>query len=230
MTNREAPDLTPQARHALERRHVFQRSVELLLTPVAGDFDAAHLREINRRLFQDLPALGFDDVTPGQYRPAVPDGLDWIKNRRLETVDAPSCVAYSRMDDIALARMDHMLAEARPATLSRLPLAKFVRALGNLYAELDYAHPFRDGNSRSLRIFTRQLAQACGYSLDWERFNRSPGARDLLYIARDRSVNALALPDIRHAGTRRDVVLTMDRFEGNPDLPELLRDAVSAAS
>lgn len=105
-----------------------------------------------------------------------------------------------------------------------------MRALGNLYAELDYAHPFRDGNSRSLRIFTRQLAQACGYSLDWERFNRSPGARDLLYIARDRSVNALALPDIRHAGTRRDVVLTMDRFEGNPDLPELLRDAVSAAS
>ncbi|EHL2774276.1 hypothetical protein KCE64_005314 [Salmonella enterica subsp. enterica serovar Hvittingfoss] len=31
-----------------------------------------------------------DDVTPGEYRPAVAAGNDWIKTRNLETVAAPS--------------------------------------------------------------------------------------------------------------------------------------------
>jgi len=56
--------LTAEQRQALEARHTWQRIVELRLNPVQGRFDAAHLREINRRIFQDLPALGFTDVTP----------------------------------------------------------------------------------------------------------------------------------------------------------------------
>lgn len=42
-------------------------------------------------------------------------------------------------------------------------------------------------------------------------------------------MNELASPHIRHAGTKRDVTMTMDQFEGNRDLPNLLRDAVRPA-
>ena len=101
--------------------------------------------------------------------------------------------------------------------------------MGRLYTELDYIHPFPDGNSRTLREFTRQLADESSHSLDWQQFGKSPFGRDLLCIARDRGVNELALPHIRHAGMKRDVMMTMDQFEDNRDLPNLWRDAVRPA-
>lgn len=94
-------------------------------------------------------------------------------------------------------------------------------ALGNLFG-----HPFSDGNSRTLRTFTKQLANEAGYELDWERFGRSAAGRDLLYIARDRSVNELAKPHIQHEQSMRKIIHSVDRLEGNRDLPNLLRDAV----
>lgn len=217
---------TSQERYALEAEQTAFRIIELRASPVRGNFDAAHLKEINRRIFQDLPGLGFDDVKPGEYRPTVAAGNDWMKTRGLETVDAPSNVAYSRMDKEAQMRLDKVLKNADPANLSKLKTAEFTQTLGKLYAELDYIHPFSDGNSRTLREFTRQLAEASGYTLDWERFCKSAVGRDILYIARDRSVNELALEHIQHIGTKRDVMLTMDQFAGNRDLPDLLRDAI----
>ncbi|MDR2212065.1 MAG: Fic family protein [Pseudomonadales bacterium] len=213
-------------RERLEAHHTAYRITELRLNPVRGKFDAAHLKEINRRIFQDLPALGFADVSPGDYRPALAPGNDWIKVRRLETVDASSNVAYSAMDKAARVRLDQALQDANPIKLAQLKLAEFVKMLGKLYVEIDYIHPFSDGNSRTLREFTRELAEVSGYCIEWERFDESPAGRDLLYIARDLSVNKLALPHIQHAGTKRDVVLSMDQFEGNRDLPDLLRDVI----
>ncbi|NHZ35000.1 Fic family protein [Massilia rubra] len=221
-----AKPLTAGQRQALEATHAWQRVVELRLDTVRPNFDPAHLKEINRRIFQDLPGLGFDDVTPGEFRPAVASGNDWIKSRSLASVGATSNVAYSSMDEAAQARLDTVLNGVDPAVLSKLNLAAFTTAIGALYAEVDYLHPFSDGNSRTLREFTRQLAQACGYKLDWERFGKSPAGRDVLNIARDRSVNILALAHIAHPGTQRDIALSMDQLEGNRDLPNLLRDAI----
>ena len=163
--------LTVEERQTLEAEHTFRRIVELRLDPVRGKFDAAHLKEINRRIFQDLPGLGFDDVTPGLYRSPVPVGKDWIKSRSLETVDVPSNVAYSPMNKEAQARIDEVLKQANPAVLSKLKTSEFVRAMGKLYTELDYIHPFPDGNSRTLREFTRQLADESSYSLDWQQLH-----------------------------------------------------------
>lgn len=217
-------------RQALEADYTFQRLVELRVDPVKGSFDAAHLREINRRIFQDLPGLGFDQVTPGEYRPQVPPGNDWIKTRRLETVEVRPSVAYSAMDTEARNRLEEVLKRADPAVLSKLSPQEFTSSIGRLYTALDYIHPFPDGNSRTLREFTRQLAEESGYSIDWERFNQTPAGRDILYIARDISVNKLALPHVIHEDTKRSVVFTMDQFDGNRDLPDLLRDAVKVPS
>jgi cell filamentation protein len=219
--------LTPEERQALEYAYGTRRLVELLIDPVQGHFDAAHLREINRRIFQDLPGLGLHDITPGQYRPPVAAHYDWLKTRTFETINIRSHVAYSRMDDIALARLDDNLKEADPIALAKLDTPAFTKAIGTLYTQLDYIHPFSDGNSRTLRAFTRQLAEASGYNIDWDQFGQSPVGRDLLYIARDLSVNELALPHIVHDVTKRDVLLTIDQLEGNRDLPSLLQDAVS---
>lgn len=218
--------LTAEQRDQLEADYTYQRLYELSLEPVRGNFDAAHLKEINRRIFQDLPGAGFDDVTPGEFRQPVPEGKDWMKNRGLSTVDGTFYVAYSRMDEAAQARLDKALESAKPADLRGLKTDEFTARLAGIYAELDYVHPFSDGNSRTLRTFTKQLASESGYELDWERFGRSPAGRDLLYIARDRSVNELAKPNVQHEQTMRKIIHTQDRLDGNRALPDLLRDAV----
>lgn len=218
--------LTAEQRQQLEADYTFKRVVELELDPVRGNFDAAHLKEINRRIFQDLPAAGFDDVTPGEFRKPVADGLDWMKQRGLSTVDGPFYVAYSRMDDAATARLDKALEAAKPAELRGLKTPEFTARLAKIYAEVDYVHPFSDGNSRTLRTFTKQIAKEAGYEVDWERFGRSDVGRDLLYIARDRTVNELAKPHVQHENTMRKILHSQDRLEGNRALPDLLRDAV----
>ena len=119
-----------------------------------------------------------------------------------------------------------LLESANPDQLRRLRTAEFTARMAGLYAELDYIHPFSDGNSRTLRTFTKQLAKAAGYELDWERFGHSPAGRDFLYIARDRSVNELAKPHIQHEQSMRKIMHTTDRLKGNRNLPNLLRDAV----
>lgn len=221
-------ELTAGKNQELEARYTWQRLVELRADPVRGEFDATHLKEINRRIFQDLPGLGLSDATPGQYRSAVADGNDWVKTRKLETVGIRLSVAYSPMDSKALNRLDDILGQADPTGLSKLTTRAFTVAIGKLYSEVDYIHPFLDGNSRTLREFTRQLAERAGYTLNWKRFSQTPAGRDILYIARDRSVNELALPNIQHEDTRRLIMLSMDQVEGNRDLPALLQDVIQA--
>lgn len=72
--------------------------------------------------------------------------------------------------------------------LHGLDAAKFAARLAFYYSELDAIHPFREGNSRTLRAFTSDLAQAAGYRLDWARSGSAPEDRQRLYHARDLAV------------------------------------------
>lgn len=130
------------------------------------------------------------------------------------------------MNEAALKQLDNALTAATPSALSKLSTDDFVIAIGRIYSKVDYIHPFSDGNSRTLREFTRQLAEESGYKLDWERFNQTPAGRDILYIARDLSVIEQCLPLVQDVSTKRNVLLTKDQFEGNPDLTALLQDVI----
>lgn len=213
-------------RDRIEGLYTTHRIWELKLDPVRGSFDIAHLKEINRRIFQDLPSMGFDDVTPGQFRLPLSEGQDWMKKRQLSTIEGAFYVAYSSMDKAAQERLANVLESADPNQLRGLKTAEFTAKMGALYTELDYLHPFSDGNSRTLREFTKQLANESGYELDWDRFNQSETGRDVLYIARDLSVNTIAKPHIQNDQSLRKIIHSMDCLEGNRDLPHLLRDAI----
>lgn len=134
--------VSAEERARLEALNSAHRIFELRLDPVRGNFDAAHLREINRRIFQDLPGLGFDDVTPGEYRKPTPPGNDWVKYRQLESQEVILAVAYSPMDRTALARLESVLSKIDIDQLRGLKTAEFTEELGKFYAELDYIHPF----------------------------------------------------------------------------------------
>jgi cell filamentation protein len=53
---------------------------------------------------------------------------------------------------------------------------------------LDAIHAFREGNSRTLRAFTADLALAAGHRLDWTRTGTTAEDRQRLYHARDLAV------------------------------------------
>lgn len=212
----------------MEADRTMARTAELAAQPVAGKFDAAHLREIHRRLFQDLPAVGIHDVHPGEFRPPTTGGT-WVKVRGLETVPGDFPVAYSKMDGQAQARLDAALSAVRPEALSRLPTAEAARAIGTLYAEADYVHPFHEGNSRALRAFTRQLAQEAGFALDWERFAATPAARDRLAIGRDRAVLERVLPEVAGQSSERMLSIAAHRISANPDVGQLVGQVMRPA-
>ena len=64
-----------------------------------------------------------------------------------------------------------------------------------LHGELVKIHPFVDGNSRTFRTFTKQVANSAGFLLDWDKTASSDQNRDALYCARGICANNLALSD-----------------------------------
>jgi cell filamentation protein len=215
-----------ELRQRLEGDLTSSRIAELKVRPVAGNFDLGHLREVHRRIFQDLPSAGFSECTPGEYRPPVQPGVDWQKCRVLDAAPGQFFVAYSKMDEAAQRRLGTTLAQVQPNQLEQLNPKEFAHAISKLYSELDYIHPFLDGNSRTLRSFTAQLAEKAGYSIEWDRFDIAHQGRDKLYIARDLAVNKIAKPGIEQPNTMMRIVGSMDRLQGNRDLGDLLTDVV----
>lgn len=69
--------------------------------------------------------------------------------------------------------------------LRGLDSEQFASRVAYFYSEADSTHPFREGNSRTLRQFSADLALAAGYELDWEPTGRTAESRNALYIARD---------------------------------------------
>ena len=84
-------------------------------------------------------------------------------------------------------------------------LLEMSETLAQTYARLDYLHPFREGNSRTLRTFTEQLARENGHRLDWGTTNVTPRSRDALYVARD-----MAVIQLRYPGLTADKMMSVD--------------------
>ena len=146
------------------------RQAELVLNPVRGQFDVAHLQEVHRRIFQDLPHHG-----PGEFRPDAPGHF---KHRLLEASRERTVVPYALRSDA-----DRMLGPTLDAlqggkALAGFDLLEMSEAIAQTYARLDYLHPFREANSRTLRTFTEQLARENGHRLDWGTTNVTPEPYD----------------------------------------------------
>ena len=56
--------------------------------------------------------------------------------------------------------------------LTGLDHATFVKRLAYFYDQLNYIHPFREGNGRTQRIFWGRVAKDAGYRLNWSKTSR----------------------------------------------------------
>jgi cell filamentation protein, protein adenylyltransferase len=227
--NDEAARIAEQkAREEREADLVSNRIRELHVDPIKGNFDAEHLKAVHAYIFQDLP----------HHRPGIvrEDTADWIKHRALEGRPVVYDVYYASQG--IQAKIATALNQfGGPDAIKGLTPDVAATRLAELYGNLDYAHAFYEGNSRTLREFTRELAGEAGYALDWVKTGIGTNERNELYVARDLTVLEHAFPDL----TPERAMQTNDRAEyetsfvlerlrstvGDRPLAAIIRDGLS---
>ncbi len=129
----------------MERRLVIQRAAEGL---APGDFDLAHLRAIHQHLFQDI----FEWAGELRTVEIAKGGHQFLFRRFIET----------GVRDIhqRLERTDFLRGLNRPG---------FAAAAGRIIGDLNYIHPFREGNGRTQMFYLEQLAAQAAHPIDLAR-------------------------------------------------------------
>ncbi|MFU2082567.1 Fic family protein [Gallibacterium anatis] len=161
----------------------FIRLTELRETSIKGNFDLEHLEKINAYIFQDSPEVA------GKFRPEVKINSNELWNKkRYYAGFGTIIVCYSPMDSKSIKEAETVLNSIDINYLKTLGKDDFAKEIADIYKKMDYIHPFPDGNSRTLREFTRTLAQEAGFKLDWSKCSQTE-----IYLARDFEVNFITL-------------------------------------
>jgi cell filamentation protein, protein adenylyltransferase len=115
-----------------------------------GDYDLAHWQAFHRRIFGTL--------------------YPWAGELRTVQIAKPNAF-YSRPEHIASYAQGIFAELARESHLRGLDRAAFLERLTHYHAEMYAVHPFREGNTRSLRTFLGQLAGEAGHRIAWEHLD-----------------------------------------------------------
>jgi cell filamentation protein len=131
----------------------------------AGKFDKAHLKALHRHIFQDIYEWA------GHTRNESP----MVDGRRVEPIGS---LSKGGMPFLPGSRIEMGLDEAfKPIrdlrVLKGSSASKFAEAAGNVLAELNYVHPFRDGNGRAQEAFISELGRHFGHEVDFTVITRA---------------------------------------------------------
>ena len=103
-----------------------------------GDFDLEHLQAIHRHLFQDI--------------------YEWAGElRTLEINKGGSQFQFRSYIRTGMADVHSRIVQAN--YLKNLRPAQFATQAGSIIGDVNYAHPFREGNGRAQMQYMKQLAE-----------------------------------------------------------------------
>lgn len=140
-TSEELKELEPQV--------VFANELELESVGVPRTNDFTELLLIHRQLFKDV--------------------YDWAGKIRVVDIKknaegAEYFLIVSKITDAASYVFGELTKESH---LRGLSIEEFVNRLAYFYDQLNYIHPFREGNGRAQRVLWNRIAKDAGYELDW---------------------------------------------------------------
>jgi cell filamentation protein len=135
-----------------ERIQATKAIVNLKVKPVRGRFDAAHLRGIHTRIFQNIYPWA------GEFRQ--------VNMRRSSSYSFAVVQFLEKNLDTTFAKL------AAESHLKGLDADNFAARAAYYLGELNSIHPFREGNGRTQREFIRQLAAEAGHRINWGRITR----------------------------------------------------------
>jgi cell filamentation protein len=117
-----------------------------------GNFDLPHLQAIHRHLFQDvyewageLRTVDLFKNEPGEYMPhdRIEMGMHYVHRRVMETNVLGTADAW-----------------------------EFSAKAAEIIGDINHAHPFREGNTRTQLQFLQQLGEQAGHEIDLSRIDR----------------------------------------------------------
>jgi cell filamentation protein len=160
------------------------RLAELVEDPVQGDFDLQHMKEVHRRIFQDVyqwaGQIRVGPIAPVQMTKMGPD-VSGGPNRPPGRERPYAYYPGSYVED-NIHKEFRKIADRR--LLGELSFDTFVAELAERWAEINVIHAFREGNTRSQFIFFRQLAEHAGWRLESDLFQAGAPLRDEFVNAR----------------------------------------------
>ncbi|WP_265490729.1 Fic family protein [Mergibacter septicus] len=187
----------------------FIRLSELREKPIKGNFDLEHLKKINAYIFQDSPNVA------GKFRSEVCSNELWQKNRTYPKFGVIT-VCYSPMDKKSIKDAENMLGSINIERMKGLNQSGLAKEISDIYKMLDHFHPFPDGNSRTLREFTRTLSEEVGFKLDW-----SKNSQQEIYLARDFEVNSITLSKVSDQNQKYFLMDEIDAILKHPQYKPL---------
>lgn len=129
----------------IEAQITFAKAVMLEESPIEGDFDFDHFKKIHEFLFCDL----YDWA--GQTRTVD------LSKKRTKFAD------HGEINALATACFQRI----KNGYLNDLTFDEFAEKIAELYSNVNYIHPFREGNGRVERIFFTQLIRKYGYDINF---------------------------------------------------------------
>ncbi|WP_291950022.1 Fic family protein [Campylobacter sp.] len=133
------------------RKYTLAKTKEIIKTPIKGNFDYKHLKNIHKYIFQDI--------------------FHWAGKDRMEV----GLSGFMSKGDSLFCSAEFIPGEAKKifdklAKNNYLKNSKdlnhFATNLADFMSDLNALHPFREGNGRTQRIFLNELAKNAGYKLD----------------------------------------------------------------
>jgi cell filamentation protein len=118
--------------------------------PLAGNYDLTHWQAFHRYVFAEL--------------------YPWAGELRTVQIAKPNAF-YARPEHIAGYAQGVFAELARERHLKGLDRDAFLERLTHYHAEMYAVHPFREGNTRSLRTFLSQLAREAGHRIAWAKLD-----------------------------------------------------------
>ena len=129
----------------IEAGITFAKAVMLEETPIDDDFGFEHFKKIHDFLLCDLYEWA------GQVRTVD------ISKKRTKFLDAASIESIGT----------RCFAKVKDGYFENLSFDEFVKRIAEFYNDVNYIHPFREGNGRTQRIYFTQLIRHYGYDINF---------------------------------------------------------------
>lgn len=138
----------------VERAAAYQRILQLETQPIPGNFDFDHLKKIHQFILQDV--------------------YDWAGTLRTRDTGAVGMnLPHCRPEHIENQAAFIFRGIAKDNFPQGLPKDRAVDRLAYHWGETTVLHPFRDGNSRTQRVFFDELLKSSGWTIDWQKVHAS---------------------------------------------------------
>lgn len=129
----------------IEAQITFAKAVMLEETPIDDDFSFEQFKKIHEFLLCDLYEWA------GQVRTVD------ISKKRTKFLDAASIESIGTK----------CFAKVKDGYFENLSFDEFVKRIAEFYNDVNYIHPFREGNGRTQRIYFTQLIRHYGYDINF---------------------------------------------------------------